>query len=331
MSWLRLLCVALSLLSVSAVHAKGGRQLEALLRRATWLEEHGHHARAVSELRRAMISAPENPAPVARFAALALPGVNDPRAREPNPEVQADAETVLRAIEEVAARDDTGVGQRADSLYAERIWALALARSQAVAIELWLGRDVRISREHAAIGRQLAALAIHRDDLPTARSVLAACVRVDAEDQSLRSDLAAVELADGNAAAAVVLFRDVAMAHPDDVDAQRDLAGALLAAGDAWSAMELLRTTRACIQLCDCALELTRAAFTARQPNVAVEAAGWSLRGCPMTDPEPALWLGAAEQLAGHTPQASTAFRLALRRDPQSPRALEGLRTLSPN
>lgn len=325
------LCVSVTLLYAGVVHAARKKPVEAMLKRAESLVARGDPSRAIAVLRRAMQHAPENPTPVARFAALVLPDVEDTRAWTPDAALIANATTVLTAIDEVAARDDSGVGARADSLYTERIWALALAQSHTAAIDVWTARDVRFSREHAQVGRQLAALAIRRDDLSAARRVLEACIRFNAEDDSLRSDLGAVELAAGNVSAAVSLFREVALAHPNDLDAQRDLAGATLADGDALSATGLLQATDGCLQLCDCALELTRAAITARQSEVAVGAAGDALRVCIASDPEPALWLATAEQLAGHIPQAHTAYRLALQRDPQSPRAHEGLRALGSN
>lgn len=324
-------CAALTLSFLSSTAAAGSGRVEVLLQRAQWLVEHGQSQRAVGLLRRAMQAAPESPTPVARFAELVLPDVSDARAWTPDAGLIAEANTVLDAIEHVAQRDDTGVGDRAESLYAQRIWALALAQSHTVAIEAWLGREVRLSRDHAELGRKLAALAIRRGDLEAARRALVACVGFNGEDSSLRSDLAAVELARGNGREALVLFRDVAVAQPGDLNAQRDLAGALLTEGDAITAMGLLRATAGCNALCDCALELTRAALAAQDADVAVEAAGHALRACTIDDPEPALWLATAEHLAGHTSQAMTAYRLALQRDPHSQRAQEALRALGAN
>lgn len=329
MRWtLAVVCaLGVALMCVQPVAAKSAR-LEVMLTRAQWLADRGQVDRAVVLLRRAMQLSPEAPTPVKQFAALALPGPEDTRAWSPDARVIADALTVLRAIDEVASRDDTSVGERAQSLADERVWATALAQNVTAAIDLWLRRDVLMDRDHAELGRALAALAVRRDDLEAAARALENAVAFNAEDPSLRTDLAAVELARGDARTAMLLFRDVAVANPNDLNAQRDLAGALLATGDALTATGLLRATTGCQQSCDCALELTRAALVANEVATAVTSASHALRQCNDDDPEPALWLANAEQAAGHLAQAKTAYRLAAQRDPQSARAEQGLRSI---
>lgn len=301
---------------------------EVLLKRADALAAGGQVTRALAMYRRAVQRAPHDPTPVTRYAALALPAVDAPEAVTPTDTVRADAEFVLAAIERVAELDDSGVGDRAARLEDVRLWALVFARSLTDAVEQWRAREVRLSHDHALLGRRLAALSIRRDDLPTAQALLRECVRLDPEDAGVRSDLAAVALARGNTSEALLLFREVAMANPADLDAQRDLAGAYLSHGDATTAVAVLNTNAGCSQDCDCALELARAAITAKHFDVAIRSAGEALQRCNARDPEPLLWLALSEQRAGRLTQARTAYRLALRRDPSSPRALNGLQGL---
>jgi len=324
----------LVLLLASAIPVHGSAQArnqasaEVLLKRAEALAADGQVLRALAMYRRAVQRAPHDPTPVARFAALALPAVDAPEAVTPTDAVRADAEFVLVATEQVAQRDDSGVGDRAARLEDVRLWALVFARSLTEAIEQWRAREVLLSHSHAQLGRRLAALSIRRGDLATAQALLRECVRLDPEDPTVRSDLAAVALARGNTSEALLLFREVAMANPGNLDAQRDLAGAYLSHGDAMTAVSVLAANSRCSQECDCALELARAAITARRYEVAIRAAGQALQRCDASDPEPLLWLALSEQGAGRQPQARAAYRLALRRDPSSPRALSGLQGL---
>lgn len=328
--WLLVLLLASAIPVYGNAQAQTPRQAsaEVLLKRADALAADGQMARALAMYRRAVQRAPHDPTPVARFAALALPAVDAPEAVTPTDTVRADAEFVLVAIELVAQRDDSGVGDRAARLEGVRLWALVFARSLTEAIEQWRRREVLLSHDHAQLGRQLAALSIRREDLATAQALLRECVRLDPEDPTVRSDLAAVALARGNTSEALLLFREVAMANPGNLDAQRDLAGAYLSHGDALTAVSVLAANSRCSQECDCALELARAAITAKRHEVAILAAGQALQRCDASDPEPLLWLALSEQRAGRLPQARTAYRLALRRDPISPRALSGLQGL---
>ncbi len=322
-------CVALA----SPLHAQTPRTRSngVLLARAEWLLAHQRPAHAVAMLRRAIEREPRDPTAIQKLAQLVLPAFDDPRAITPDEALQRDAQFVIEAINRLAERDDSGVGDRADRLFAEHVTALVFARSLQDAVTLWSARDVRLDRTHADLGRRLAALAVARNQLPLAQRILELCLRSNAEDATLRSDLAAVALAQGRIREAVVLFREVAVAQPESLDAQRDLAGALLAEGDALTAMGLLHAARACTAVCDCALELIRTAIAARQHAIAIEAAGDALRRCDAGDPEPLLWLAFSEQQAGHPLQAKAAYRAALRRDPQSARAQAGLAGLGAN
>lgn len=328
----RLLSALSALWLVSAlavhVHAQHRASAEGLLKRAEKLAAAGQITRALLLYRQAVQRAPHDPTAVARFAALALPDLDAPQALTPTETTRADAEFVLAAIEQVAQRDDSGVGDRAAQLEDVRLWALVFARSLTEAIEQWRAREVLLSHDHAKLGRRLAALSIRRDDLPAAQALLRECVRLDPEDPTVRSDLAAVALARGNTSEALLLFREVAMANPGNLDAQRDLAGAYLSHGDAMTAVSVLSTYSSCSEDCDCAMELARAAVTAKRFEVAIRAAGDALRRCDSRDPEPLLWLALSEQGAGRLTQARTAYRLALRRDPGSPRAQSGLQGL---
>jgi Flp pilus assembly protein TadD len=298
-------------------------QVERLLAAAERQVTAGRPGRALPLLRRAQRIDPGDARAAIRIAEIALETLpaTDPRAAR-------DALAALDAYLATPLRDpgEQPMRQRAQ---AARRSAIALGGEHGAAIDAALAAAGSQDERAAHELRGLATIAVQRGDLQRAQAALEGARRAMPQDPEVLADLAAVLVARGRAQEAVAVFEAVVARRPGDLDAIRDLAGARLAAGDARRAIALLDTVVVRLpDRADVRLDLARARLEAGDPEGAASAARESLERATSDDPEAALVLGQALVACGRRDEARSAYREALRRRPDSPRAREALRAL---
>jgi len=286
----------------------------------------GQVPRAVSLLEKAARFRPTDPRAPIRLAETSLPPTAERAMARTHLALASSARRALSALSECRSADPA----TARDIRLARAWGRALAGEIGEAIAEIEVADFRLDSRARDVAREISALAVRRGDLALADRAIEVATRIDPQDPTLLSDQAAIHLARGQSHQAIALFRQVLQTRPDDPSAIRDLAGALLAVGDSEAALALfVRVRSTCPNDARCHLDVALAALEAHEFEQAVREADEALRLAASTDPNPSLVLAAAHSALGHSAETARAFREALRRDPRSARAREGLRALA--
>lgn len=325
--------IALLSLTGEAQSEPSERQLR---RAARWTEtaraqlEAGQRGRAARSLRKALEVTPNAAARLELYAQALLAG--DPaRAAWPSKQALRSMERFQKAVRDARPGPDA-TPEQMGAWRRVRFW-----RQWAAAVRGRLGGAIEESGRMAGIQdllgsqwlRRLAALAVHRGDLAAAERALVLARQVMPQDPEISAELGALRLARGRAHAALAPLREVLKRDQANLGARRDLAGALLASGRPAEALELLMAAgEACSQHTACLLDTARVALEGQRLEVAAEAALLALQQGPQGDPEPALLLAESRARQGRKDDAERAYREALRRRPNHPRARQGLSAL---
>jgi tetratricopeptide (TPR) repeat protein len=317
----------LSTLPVGLAVAQPGRSVDAWIARADALAAAGRRRPALALLRRAVARDPADPRAPLRLATLLLPAEPAAAAAPGSAERETAVEVSAMLAHTLAAAPD---GEATAELRLAQAWADAVAGDHRDGIEGAGAAAGLLDTHAAALLRRLAALAVHRHDLVAADRALELARRADAADVSLLADHATVRLARGLPAGAAAILRDALERRPGDVDLRRALGAALLAAGDETGAITVLsRLARERPDDLRAQLELAQASLEIGDPVRAERAARQALPRSEASDARASVLLGLALAAQQRTAEARQAFQDALRRDPDDPRAREGLAALS--